>query len=91
MTIINNNNTHIAAIAPPPSTTHPQSWAEMLTFGPKWTYNNNNNNNKRIYIIICNKIKLKSMESGKHGGGTASPSHCDGQPLKEECRQSALS
>ena len=33
----NNNNTHIAAIAPLPLTTHPQSWAELLTFGPKCT------------------------------------------------------
>ena len=28
----NNNNTQIAAIALPPSTTHPQLWAELLTF-----------------------------------------------------------
>ena len=30
-------NTHIAAIAPLPLTTHPQWWAELLTFGPKCT------------------------------------------------------
>ena len=30
--INNNNNTQIAAIALPPSTTHPQLWAELLTF-----------------------------------------------------------
>ena len=34
-TIIINNNTHIAAIVPLPLTTHPQSWAELLAFGPK--------------------------------------------------------
>ena len=34
---INNNNTQIAAIALPPSTTHPQLWAELLTFKPKCT------------------------------------------------------
>ena len=33
----NNNNTQIAAIALPPSTTHPQLWAELLTFKPKCT------------------------------------------------------
>ena len=33
--IFNNNNTQIAAIALPPSTTHPQLWAELLTFKPK--------------------------------------------------------
>ena len=33
----NNNNTHIAAIAPLPLTTHPRWWAELLTFGPKCT------------------------------------------------------
>ena len=32
---ISNNNTQIAAIALPPSTTHPQLWAELLTFKPK--------------------------------------------------------
>ena len=32
-----NNNTHIAAIAPLPLTTHPWQWAELLTFGPKCT------------------------------------------------------
>ena len=31
------NNTHIAAIAPLPLATHPRSWAELLTFGPKCT------------------------------------------------------
>ena len=35
----NNNNTQIAAIALPPSTTHPQLWAELLTFKPKCTIN----------------------------------------------------
>ena len=30
----NNNNTHIAAIALLPLTTHPRWWAELLTFGP---------------------------------------------------------
>ena len=35
--MINNNNTQIAAIALPPSTTHPQLWAELLTFKPKCT------------------------------------------------------
>ena len=34
---INNNNTQIAAIALPPSTTHPQLWAELLTRKPKFT------------------------------------------------------
>ena len=33
----NNNNTQIAAIAVPPSTTHLQLWAELLTFKPKCT------------------------------------------------------
>ena len=33
----NNNNTQIAAIALPPSTTHPQLWAKLLTFKPKCT------------------------------------------------------
>ena len=33
----NNNNTQIAAIVLPPSTTHPQLWAELLTFKPKCT------------------------------------------------------
>ena len=33
----NNNNTQIAAIALPPLTTHPQLWAELLTFKPKCT------------------------------------------------------
>ena len=32
-----NNNTQIAAIALLPSTTHPQLWAELLTFKPKCT------------------------------------------------------
>ena len=31
------NNTQIAAVALPPSTTHPQLWAELLTFKPKCT------------------------------------------------------
>ena len=35
--IPSNNNTHIAAIAPLPLTTHPRWWAELLTFGPKCT------------------------------------------------------
>ena len=29
------NNTQIAAVALPPLTTHPQLWAELLTFKPK--------------------------------------------------------
>ena len=33
----NYNNTQIAAIALPPLTTHPQLWAELLTFKPKCT------------------------------------------------------
>ena len=33
----NNNNTQIAAIALLPLTTHPQLWAELLTFKPKCT------------------------------------------------------
>ena len=33
----NNNNTQIAAIVLPPLTTHPQLWAELLTFKPKCT------------------------------------------------------
>ena len=33
----NNNNTQITAIALPPSTMHPQLWAELLTFKPKCT------------------------------------------------------
>ena len=32
--IITNNNTQIAVIVLPPSTTHPQLWAELLTFKP---------------------------------------------------------
>ena len=36
-TYINHNNTQIAAIVLPPSTTHPQLWAELLTFKPKCT------------------------------------------------------
>ena len=35
--INNNNNTYIAAIAQLPLTMHPRSWAELLTFGPKFT------------------------------------------------------
>ena len=35
--INSNNNTHIAALAPLPLTTHPRSWAKLLTFGPKCT------------------------------------------------------
>ena len=36
--INNNNNTHIAAIVPQPLTTHLQSWVDLLTFRPKYTF-----------------------------------------------------
>ena len=36
--IIINNNTHIAAIVPQPLTTHLQSWVDLLTFRPKYTF-----------------------------------------------------
>ena len=36
----NNNNTHIAAIAPLPLTMHPRSWVKLLPFGPKCTLPN---------------------------------------------------
>ena len=52
----NNNNTQIAAIALPPSTTHPQLWAELLTIEV----------NKNFTKIVLTTFSISLLTLGAH-------------------------